>query len=116
MDCQPSCAIDSRAAEFAGALELLDHDIRQEQIELPDLPRQVVWEEIWKWLELRRTRFDRWMHGAYRRSAILSRARGEKIPPSASTPSAAPNTTASKGPWPRSSISLSVSAAAATQS
>ena len=63
--------IDSRAAEYAGALDLLDHDIRQEQIELPDLPRQVVWDEIWKWLESRRTRFDRWIHGAYRRIGDL---------------------------------------------
>lgn len=58
-------AIDRAAADYAGALELLDHDIRKQNVELPDLPRQVVWEEIWKWLDSRRTKFDRWIHGAY---------------------------------------------------
>ena len=41
------------------------------KIELPDLPRQLVWEEIWKWLEGRRTRFDRWIHGAYNKLGDL---------------------------------------------
>ena len=54
------------AAEYAGARDLLDHDIRKQDVELPDLPRKLVWDEIWKWLESRRTRFDRWIHGAYR--------------------------------------------------
>ena len=59
-------AIDLRAAEYAGARDLLDHDIRKQDVELPDLPRKLVWDEIWKWLESRRTRFDRWIHGSYR--------------------------------------------------
>jgi hypothetical protein len=59
-------AIDRRSAEYAAALELLDHDIRQEDVELPDLPRRLVWDEIWAWLDGRRTRFDRWVHGGYR--------------------------------------------------
>lgn len=59
-------AIDLRAAEYAGARDLLDHDIRKQDVELPDLPRRLVWDEIWKWLECRRTRFDRWIHGTYR--------------------------------------------------
>ncbi len=59
-------SIDNRAAEYAGARDLLDHDIRKQDVELPDLPRKLVWDEIWKWLESRRTRFDRWIHGTYR--------------------------------------------------
>ncbi len=59
-------SIDNRAAEYAGARDLLDHDIRKQDVELPDLPRKLVWDEIWKWLECRRTRFDRWIHGTYR--------------------------------------------------
>ena len=64
-------AIDRQAAEYAAALDLLDHDIRQQDVELPDLPRHLVWDEIWKWLEGHRTRFDRWVHGAYRRVGDL---------------------------------------------
>jgi hypothetical protein len=59
-------AIEDRAAEYAGARDLLDHDIRRQDVELPDLPRRLVWDEIWHWLDGRRTRFDRWIHGAYR--------------------------------------------------
>jgi hypothetical protein len=59
--------IDRQSAEFAAALDLLDHDIRQQDVELPDLPRHLVWDEIWKWLDHRRTAFDRWIHGTYRR-------------------------------------------------
>jgi hypothetical protein len=59
-------AIGRRAAEYAAALALLDHDIRQENVELPDLPRRLVWDEIWAWLDSCRTRFDRWIHGGYR--------------------------------------------------
>ncbi len=57
--------IQYRASEYAGARDLLDHDIRKQDVKLPDLPRQLVWEEIWKWLDARRTKFDRWIHGAY---------------------------------------------------
>src|SRR5262245_1564137 len=64
-------AFDRQADEFAAALDLLDHDIRQQDVELPDLPRQLVWGEIWKWLDGRRTRFDRWIHGAYRKLGSL---------------------------------------------
>jgi ribosome biogenesis GTPase A len=60
-------AIQRRSYEYAGARDLLDHDIRKQPVELPDLPRHIVWDEIWKWLESRRTRFDRWVHGAYRK-------------------------------------------------
>jgi hypothetical protein len=59
-------SIRRRGAEYAAALELLDHDIRREDVELPDLPRRLVWDEIWAWLDARRTRFDRWVHGGYR--------------------------------------------------
>ena len=60
-------SIDRQAAEYAAARDLLDHDIRRQDVELPDLPRHLVWDEIWKWLEGRRTRFDRWIHGTYRK-------------------------------------------------
>jgi hypothetical protein len=63
--------MDRRSKEFAGARDLLDHDIREQPIELPDLPRQLVWQEIWNWLEGRRTRFDRWIHGAYNKLGDL---------------------------------------------
>ncbi len=59
--------IDRQAAQYAAARDLLDHDIRKQDVELPDLPRHLVWNEIWQWLEARRTRFDRWVHGAYRK-------------------------------------------------
>ncbi|MCC7084230.1 MAG: 50S ribosome-binding GTPase [Pirellulales bacterium] len=59
-------SIDRRANEYAGARDLLDHDIRKQDVELPDLPRRLVWQEIWNWLDSRRTKFDRWIHGAYR--------------------------------------------------
>jgi hypothetical protein len=65
-------AIDRQAAEYAGARDLLDYDIRQQDVELPDLPRYLVWDEIWKWLEGRRTRFDRLIHGAYRKLGELA--------------------------------------------
>jgi hypothetical protein len=58
-------SIRHRAGEYAGARDLLDHDIRKQDVELPDLPRRLVWEEIWNWLDSRRTKFDRWVHGAY---------------------------------------------------
>jgi hypothetical protein len=62
--------IERRAGEYREARDLLFNRLRLEIKDLPQLPRRLVWDEIWHWLEHRRTRFDRAVNGVY--SAIGS--------------------------------------------
>ncbi len=55
----------ARAAQFRTARDLLAHDLQVRITDLPQLPRRLVWDEIWVWLESRRTRFDRAVNGMY---------------------------------------------------
>lgn len=52
-------AIDQRAEEYQGALLLLDSEVRKRPFELPRVPRELVWDEIWKWLSSRRANWER---------------------------------------------------------
>jgi len=73
--------LEARAEENRKAKELI-HDIVQIKLEAPQLPGHVVTSEIWRWLEPRRTRFDRVVHRFYNRigSAVVSLLPGRKDP------------------------------------
>jgi hypothetical protein len=55
----------ARAGEWKQSLALLERE-GQVQVELPPAPREVVWQEIWSWLEPRRSRFDLAVSRGYR--------------------------------------------------
>jgi hypothetical protein len=57
--------IERRAQEYREAREVLYGRLRLEINDLPQLPKRLVWDEIWHWLERRRTRFDRAVNGVY---------------------------------------------------
>jgi hypothetical protein len=57
--------IERRAAEYREARDVLFGRLRLEIKDLPQLPKRLVWDEIWHWLERRRTRFDRAVNGVY---------------------------------------------------
>ena len=56
---------ERRAGEFREARDVLFGRLRLEIKDLPQLPKRLVWDEIWQWLERRRTRFDRAVNGMY---------------------------------------------------
>jgi hypothetical protein len=58
-------ALGARAAEWRDSLVLLEREGRV-RVELPPAPREVVWEEIWKWLEPRRSQLDLVVSRGYR--------------------------------------------------
>jgi len=55
----------ARAGEWKQSLAVLERE-GQVQVELPAAPREVVWQEIWNWLEPRRSRFDLAVSRGYR--------------------------------------------------
>jgi len=55
-----------RAAGDWGQTARFLRDTSCVQVELPAAPREIVWNEIWSWLEPRRSRFDLAVSGAYR--------------------------------------------------
>lgn len=57
--------IELQAARWREARRILVEEA-QVKAHLPAAPREVVWNEIWKWLEPRRSRFDLAVSGAYR--------------------------------------------------
>jgi hypothetical protein len=57
--------VEQRAGEYREARDVLFHRMRLEIKDLPQLPKRLVWDEIWHWLERRRTRFDRAINGVY---------------------------------------------------
>jgi len=57
--------IELQAARWREAKRLLVEEA-QVKASLPPAPREVVWNEIWTWLEPRRSRFDLAVSGAYR--------------------------------------------------
>ncbi len=57
--------IEQRATEYRQARDVLFGRLRLEIKDLPQLPKRLVWDEIWHWLESRRTRFDRAVNGVY---------------------------------------------------
>jgi hypothetical protein len=57
--------VERRAAEYRQARDLLYDRLRLQIDDLPQLPKRLVWDEIWHWLEARRTRFDRAVNGFY---------------------------------------------------
>jgi len=58
-------AFVGRAAEWRSSLTVLEREGRV-RVELPAAPREVVWREIWEWLEPRRSRFDLVVSRGYR--------------------------------------------------
>lgn len=56
--------LKARAEENRKAREII-HDTVQIKLEAPELPGHIVTGEIWRWLEPRRTRFDRAVHRFY---------------------------------------------------
>jgi hypothetical protein len=54
----------ARAEENREARQII-HDTVQIKLEAPELPGHIVTGEIWRWLEPRRTRFDRAVHRFY---------------------------------------------------
>ena len=57
--------MEGRGKEYAKARDILTTDLKVRIDDLPQLPRKLVWDEIWKWLDGRRTRFDRAINGFY---------------------------------------------------
>ena len=58
-------AFGVRAAEWRDSLSLLEREGRV-RVELPPAPRDVVWQEIWNWLEPRRSKLDLVVSRGYR--------------------------------------------------
>ncbi len=56
--------VAARCAEYARARDWV-LKAAQVRVEAPELPTKVVIDEIWKWLEPRRTSFDRTIHQGY---------------------------------------------------
>ncbi|MFM7207524.1 MAG: GTPase domain-containing protein [Planctomycetaceae bacterium] len=57
--------IDRAASGWRDAQRLLEREGRVE-VELPAPPREIVWDEVWKWLEPRRSAVDLIVSGGYR--------------------------------------------------
>jgi hypothetical protein len=58
--------IERAAAGWRDAQRLLEREGRV-RVELPPPPREIVWDEVWGWLEPRRSGIDLAVSGAYRR-------------------------------------------------
>lgn len=58
-------SVAGRAGEFAAARDSLGRMQYTDRLDLPPFPPRLLLDEIWSWLEPRRTRFDRFVHGAY---------------------------------------------------
>ncbi len=58
-------AFTGRAGEWKQSQEFLEREA-QVRVQLPPAPREVVWQEIWDWLEPRRSRFDLAISRGYR--------------------------------------------------
>ena len=58
-------AISGRAAEWKTSLRVLE-DEGSVRVELPPAPREIVWQEIWDWLEPRRSTLDLTVSRVYR--------------------------------------------------
>jgi hypothetical protein len=58
-------AFGARSAEWRASLSLLEREGRV-RVELPPAPRDVVWQEIWNWLEPRRSKIDLVVSRGYR--------------------------------------------------
>ena len=58
-------AIDRAAAGWRDAQRLLEREGRV-QVELPSPPREIVWDEVWMWLEPRRSAVDLVVSSGYR--------------------------------------------------
>ena len=58
-------AFEATAREWQQAKQLLEDEARV-RVELPTAPRELVWNEIWQWLEPRRSSFDLTVSKAYR--------------------------------------------------
>jgi hypothetical protein len=58
-------AIGGRAAEWRTSLRVLEHE-GSVRVELPPAPREIVWQEIWDWLEPRRSALDLTVSRVYR--------------------------------------------------
>jgi hypothetical protein len=70
--------VERRAGEYREARDLLFQRLRLQIDDLPQLPKRLVWDEIWHWLEHRRTRFDRAVNGVYSAvGAVFSRWMGK---------------------------------------
>ncbi|MGI9177921.1 MAG: GTPase [Pirellulales bacterium] len=57
--------IDRAAAGWRDSQQLLEREGRV-RVELPAAPREIVWDEIWSWLEPRRSGVDLFVSGGYR--------------------------------------------------
>ena len=58
-------SIDAAAASWRESQRVLEEEARV-RVELPPPPRQIVWDEVWGWLEPRRSGVDLLVSGAYR--------------------------------------------------
>ncbi|MFM8415504.1 MAG: GTPase domain-containing protein [Planctomycetota bacterium] len=58
-------AIATRAGEWKASLGVLERE-GQVRVALPPAPRELVWQEIWNWLEPRRSRLDLVVSRGYR--------------------------------------------------
>ena len=58
-------ALAARSLAWRDSLALLEREGRV-RVELPPAPRDLVWQEIWNWLEPRRSRFDLVVSRGYR--------------------------------------------------
>jgi hypothetical protein len=57
--------LERRAQEYSQARDVLCRMNYSDRLDLPPFPPRRLMDEIWRWLEPRRTRLDRFVHGAY---------------------------------------------------
>ncbi len=71
-------AIENASRGWQASRQLLAEEARV-RVELPAAPGEVVWKEIWDWLEPRRSRVDVTLSGVYRRAGAAAAWAGERV-------------------------------------
>jgi hypothetical protein len=72
-------SVRNRARDYAQARESLCRMNYSDRLDLPPFPPRLLMNEIWSWLGPRRTRFDRFVHGAYAAGWSVVRAGYRKV-------------------------------------
>jgi hypothetical protein len=73
-----TAAMSGRAAEWKTSLRVLENE-GSVRVELPSAPREVVWQEIWDWLEPRRSTLDLTVSRIYRAAGTGVRWAAQRV-------------------------------------
>lgn len=71
-------AIEHASRGWQASRQLLAEEARV-RVDLPAAPGEVVWKEIWDWLEPRRSRLDVTLSGVYRRAGAAAAWAGQRV-------------------------------------